>query len=74
MAPPDDVTDEDGESLEHGPTGGKSYKLEPHFPVTSKSSLSCIKFDPLNLRNVSTVLHHNVLKTNLFVPGFHKLV
>ncbi|KLO13552.1 WD40 repeat-like protein [Schizopora paradoxa] len=55
LAPQEEVTDEDGQVIPQSSTGGgKSYKIEPHFPVSSKSSLSCIKFDSINSYNVFT--------------------
>jgi hypothetical protein len=44
--------DEDGD-VAINDEGGKIFRLQPHWPATSKSSISCIKLDPLNTRNVS---------------------
>ncbi len=48
----DDIPDEDGETTSDNKEGGKIWRLQPHWPATSKSSISCLKLDPLNARNV----------------------
>lgn len=53
IAPADEEFDEDGQSVTPDTVEGKSYRLEPHHPVSRNSSLSCIKFDPINLSYVS---------------------
>ena len=34
--------------------GGKYYRLQMHWPATSKSSISTIKFDPIDAFSVYT--------------------
>lgn len=49
-APPDEV----GEDEETDPgmqEGGKYWRLQMHWPATSRSSISCIRFDPTNSHN-----------------------
>lgn len=46
------LQDEDGE-VTLSEDGGKIFRLQPHWPATSKSSISCIKLDPLDTRKVS---------------------
>ena len=52
-ANPDEITDEDGEVDADTREGGKNWKLQPHWPATSKSSLSAIRFDPRDAQRVS---------------------
>jgi len=51
-AQPDDITDEDGQEVPGDPEGGKYWRLQVHWPATSKSSISCVKFDPVNSKKV----------------------
>lgn len=44
--------DEDGDVVVTTSEGGKYWRLQPHWPATGKSSLSCIKFDPLDAHSV----------------------
>ncbi|KDQ60939.1 hypothetical protein JAAARDRAFT_173322 [Jaapia argillacea MUCL 33604] len=51
---PDEVSDEDEEVSPSGDAeGGKYWRLQMHWPATSKSSISCVKFDPINSHNAS---------------------
>ncbi len=55
-APIDEVADDDDE----GPSaedreGGKYYRLQMHWPATSKSSISSVKFDPIDSFSVSGI-------------------
>jgi hypothetical protein len=36
--------------------GGKIYRLQPHWPATSKSSICSLKLDPLDSHGVSSSL------------------
>lgn len=51
-APNDEDDDEDGSSAETR-EGGKYWRLQMHWPATAKSSISCIKFDPINANSAS---------------------
>lgn len=50
LAPPEEVKDEDGEVevLE-----GRHWCIQPHWPATSKSSISAVKVDPIDAHSVS---------------------
>ena len=50
-APVDDVDDDDPTPVEDR-EGGKYYRLQMHWPATSKSSISGIKFDPIDAFSV----------------------
>ncbi len=53
-APPEETADEDGDiSAPEDGEGGKYWRLQVHWPATAKSSISCIKLDPVNAHNVS---------------------
>ena len=53
-APPEETADEDGDtSTPEDGEGGKYWRLQVHWPATAKSSISCIKIDPVNAHNVS---------------------
>lgn len=52
-APTEEVADEDGDTAT--PLDGESgryWRLQVHWPATSRSSISSIKFDPLNSNSV----------------------
>ena len=50
-APPDEGDDECDISPENK-EGGKYWRLQLHWPATSKSSISSIKLDPIDAHNV----------------------
>lgn len=52
-AAPEEHADEDGDVEVDNREGGKYWRLQPHWPATSKSSISNIKFNPVNAHNVS---------------------
>ncbi|KZT26539.1 WD40 repeat-like protein [Neolentinus lepideus HHB14362 ss-1] len=54
-AAPDEVADDDGEASVGDNTGdGKYWRLQVHWPATSKSSISAVKLDPLDSNHVFT--------------------
>jgi hypothetical protein len=52
-AAPDEAEDEDGDIEVGTREGGKYWRLQCHWPASSKSSISSIKFDPVNAHTVS---------------------
>ena len=55
-APADEVEDEDGDISkqdEGDQPGGKYWRLQTHWPATSKSSISSVKFSPVDSHSVS---------------------
>lgn len=52
-APPDEIADEDGDVAVEDREGGKYWRLQPHWPATSKSSISALKLDPVDSHSVS---------------------
>jgi len=51
-APPDEVADEDGVISTSNKEEGKYWHLQCHWPATAKSSISCIKLDPVDAHGV----------------------
>ena len=70
-APAEEVADEDGEVA--GPADdqerGKYWRLQAHWPATSKSSISAIKFDPIDSHSVSLQLLYSLV-TEIILFGF----
>lgn len=64
-APVEEAVDEDGEltSVEDA-EGGKYYRLQMHWPATSKSSISSVKFDPIDAFSVSPAVSDKRLRTH----------
>ncbi|KAH9934672.1 WD40-repeat-containing domain protein [Fomitopsis serialis] len=55
QAPSDEIADADGEvSVVADEKSGKSWRLQVHWPATSHSSISNIKFDPTDSHSVYT--------------------
>ncbi|TFK86915.1 WD40 repeat-like protein [Polyporus arcularius HHB13444] len=69
-APVDEVADDDDE----GPSaedreGGKYYRLQMHWPATSKSSISSVKFDPIDSFSVYTSAYDCTVRTLSLASG-----
>lgn len=54
LAPPE--TNEDDDEEEQNAEGGRYWRLQPHWPKSSKSSISCVKFSPTDSRNVRPLI------------------
>ncbi|KAF9792217.1 WD40 repeat-like protein [Thelephora terrestris] len=52
-APADEVED-DEDADPDAQEGGKYWRLQMHWPATSRSSISCIRFDPTNSHSIYT--------------------
>lgn len=69
-AEPLESLDEDGNPIEtDSEEGGRIYRLQPHWPATSKSSISCIKLDPSNPRNIYTSAYDCTMRSISFESG-----
>ncbi|KAI0322216.1 WD40-repeat-containing domain protein [Amylostereum chailletii] len=70
-APPgeSDDADDDNEVPSADREGGKYWRLQPHWPATSKSSISCIKFDPFNCHTVYTSAYDCTVRSLSFETG-----
>lgn len=51
-APVDEPSDDDDDTPVEDREGGKFYRLQMHWPATSKSSISSVKFDPIDAFSV----------------------
>lgn len=51
-APADDVGEEDNDVDTDQREMGKYWRLQVHWPASSRSSISCIKFDPIDAHSV----------------------
>ncbi|KAF8892545.1 WD40 repeat-like protein [Infundibulicybe gibba] len=72
-APTDEVEDEDGDASEaNNREGGKYWRLQCHWPATSKSSISCIKFDPINSHNLYTSSYDCTIRCLSFTSGISR--
>ena len=54
-APADDVGEEDSDVDPSQRESGKYWRLQVHWPATTRSSISCIKFDPIDAHSVSYI-------------------
>ncbi|EGN95971.1 hypothetical protein SERLA73DRAFT_170411 [Serpula lacrymans var. lacrymans S7.3] len=69
-APAAEVADEDGEvASAEDQEGGKYWRLQQHWPATSKSSISSIKFDPLDSHSVFTTSYDCTIRSLSFTSG-----
>ncbi|KAF9520558.1 hypothetical protein BS47DRAFT_1387175 [Hydnum rufescens UP504] len=66
---PLDEPDEDEDTEADASEGGKYWRLQPHWPKTSKSSISCIKFNPVDSHSVLTTAYDCTLRSTSFVSG-----
>ncbi|EJU05588.1 WD40 repeat-like protein [Dacryopinax primogenitus] len=66
QAPPDEPADEEDEEAKETAEGGKYWRLQPHWPATSKSSISCVKIDPLNAQCMYTTAYDCTLRHTSF--------
>ncbi|KAK7467183.1 hypothetical protein VKT23_004241 [Stygiomarasmius scandens] len=61
--------DNDDAEAEDNQEGGKYWRLQVHWPATSKSSISCIKFDPLDSHTVYTTSYDCTVRALAFETG-----
>ncbi|KAF7967098.1 hypothetical protein HWV62_35909 [Athelia sp. TMB] len=64
----DEVDDEDGSkpNAKDEQERGKYWRLQTHWPATSKSSISCVKFDPTQSHNVYTSAYDCTIRSLSF--------
>ncbi|KAK7054845.1 hypothetical protein VNI00_003308 [Paramarasmius palmivorus] len=67
-APPDEVDDEDADNTEDR-EGGKYWRLQVHWPATSKSSISSVKLDPIDSHTVFTSSYDCTIRSLSFTTG-----
>ncbi|PFH54309.1 hypothetical protein AMATHDRAFT_72815 [Amanita thiersii Skay4041] len=69
-APPEESADGDGDiSIPENGEGGRYWNLQVHWPATSRSSISCVKFDPINSHNVYTTSYDCTIRCLSFTTG-----
>ncbi|KAF8636726.1 hypothetical protein AX17_003529 [Amanita inopinata Kibby_2008] len=69
-APPEESVDEDGDIVaSDNKEAGRYWRLQMHWPATSKSSISCIKFDPVNSHKLYTSSYDCTLRCLSFTTG-----
>ncbi|KAI1794521.1 WD40 repeat-like protein [Ganoderma leucocontextum] len=49
--------------------GGRYYRLQMHWPATSKSSISCVKFDPIDSFSLYTTAYDCTVRTLSLASG-----
>ncbi|KAJ7219325.1 WD40-repeat-containing domain protein [Mycena pura] len=70
QAPAEEVADEDGDVAPAGDQeGGKYWRLQLHWPATSKSSISCVKIDPIDSHNIYTTSYDCSIRSLSFTSG-----
>ncbi|EKM55479.1 uncharacterized protein PHACADRAFT_208996 [Phanerochaete carnosa HHB-10118-sp] len=68
-APAEEV-EEDGDVASQGDgEGGKSWRMQLHWPNSSHSSISSIRFDPIDAHSVYTSSYDGTIRTTSFVSS-----
>ncbi|KAF8322314.1 uncharacterized protein EI90DRAFT_3131116 [Cantharellus anzutake] len=49
--------------------GGRYWRLQPHWPRSPKTSISCIKFSPTDAHSVLTTSYDSMLRVTSFTSG-----
>ncbi|KAF9218287.1 WD40 repeat-like protein [Gyrodon lividus] len=74
-APVDEVADDDGDVT---PTddkeGGKYWRLQQHWPATSKSSISSVRIDPIDSHSLYTTSYDCTIRQFSFVSGISQQI
>ncbi|KAK0503322.1 WD40-repeat-containing domain protein [Armillaria luteobubalina] len=74
-APPEDVADEDEDVVDDATKeGGKYWRLQVHWPATSKSSISCVKFNPVDYHTVYTSAYDCTIRNLSFTTGVSRQI
>jgi hypothetical protein len=75
-APVDDAEKEDHDVDPDQRESGKYWRLQVHWPATAQSSISCIKFDPIDAHSVrhKQLAHHSYSPSPLFIVGIYECV
>ncbi|TFK42537.1 WD40-repeat-containing domain protein [Crucibulum laeve] len=71
QAPQEEQEDEDGDVSvpPENREGGKYWRLQLHWPATAKSSISSVKFDPIDSHNVYTSSYDCTIRSLSFTSG-----
>ncbi|KAF8838340.1 WD40 repeat-like protein [Paxillus ammoniavirescens] len=74
-APADEVADEDGDVVPNDEKeGGKYWRLQQHWPATSKSSISSIRIDPIDSHSLYTTSYDCTIRQLSFVSGISQQI
>ncbi|KIY43382.1 WD40 repeat-like protein, partial [Fistulina hepatica ATCC 64428] len=68
-ASPEEIADDDDEVSVKDQEGGRYWRLQPHWPATSKSSISCVKVDPSDAHVVYTSAYDCTIRSLTFTSG-----
>ncbi|XP_006458082.1 hypothetical protein AGABI2DRAFT_183171 [Agaricus bisporus var. bisporus H97] len=68
-AAPDEILDDDEDTEVGTREGGKYWRLQCHWPASSKSSITSIKFDPVNAHTVYTTSYDRTIRSLSFTTG-----
>ncbi|OBZ75937.1 Trafficking protein particle complex subunit 10 [Grifola frondosa] len=69
-APVEETADEDGDVVaSQDGEGGRYWRLQMHWPATSKSSISTVKFDPIDSYSVFTSAYDCTIRSLSFTSG-----
>ncbi|KAJ7452352.1 WD40-repeat-containing domain protein [Mycena galericulata] len=69
-APIEEVADEDGDvAPAEDQEGGKYWRLQLHWPATSKSSISCVKLGPVDSHTIYTSSYDCTIRSLSFTSG-----
>ncbi|CAE6429650.1 unnamed protein product [Rhizoctonia solani] len=63
---------EDDASEQPSAEGGRYWSLQPHWPKTSKSSISSIRINPRDAHSIFTASYDGTLRVTDFVSGISK--
>ncbi|KAG8853385.1 hypothetical protein FRB96_008175 [Tulasnella sp. 330] len=72
LAVPEEVADEDDDTVIT--EGGRHWLLQPHWPSTSKSSVSGIKVDPIDAHSIITSAYDCTIRQTSFTSGMSREV
>ncbi|KAH9005298.1 WD40 repeat-like protein [Lactarius hatsudake] len=72
-APAEEVSEEDDVDSDQR-EAGKYWRLQVHWPATAQSSISCIKFDPIDAHSVYTSAYDSSVRSLSFTSGISREV
>lgn len=71
LAPPEaNEDDQEEDNKDSNELEGRYWRLQPHWPKSSKSSISCIKFSPTDRRNVCLVIFNQSMINSFSISYF----
>ncbi|KAI0692398.1 WD40-repeat-containing domain protein [Cytidiella melzeri] len=73
-AAPDGFDDDDADTSTHDNEAGKYWRMQVHWPATAGSSISTVKFDPIDSHSVFTSSYDCTVRCTSFVSGISREV